>query len=146
MSCAMSQLSARAPCIPWAGAVLLALSFPPTAACLPAALSWMQLWMHAAHFGRRRDENCQLIFFFCNLFSNAQPRKRNNNSAETFLQLRRCHCIWGKPELWGGCLSTGVLGLCSDVRNEDFSHGGRSDLWYAVTAAWGMDRVSKQVL
>lgn len=64
-------------------------------------------------------KTASFFFFFCYLFLNAQPLKRKTNSAEAFIELRRCHCIWGKPELWGVCFNTGVLGLCSDLQNEN---------------------------
>lgn len=63
------------------------------------------------------------FFFLLQLVLKCSALKRKNNSAEAFTELRRCHCVWGKPELWGGCLSTVVLSLCSDLQNEKPSHG-----------------------
>lgn len=67
-------------------------------------------------------KTARFFFFFCNLFLNAQPLK-GKITAEAFTELRRCHCVWGIPELWGSCLSTVVLSLCSDLQNEKPSHG-----------------------
>lgn len=81
----------------------------PRAASPPAAGIWMGLGIHTARFGRRerRRKLPELFFFLLKRILKCSALKRKNDSAEAFTELRRCHCVWAKAELYRGCLRTG---------------------------------------
>lgn len=103
-SCARPQLPSRASHSLQAGTIQLAPSLPHS--CLPSSS-----WDLEAHFGRReRGRKLPVLFFFFFLLKRilkCSALKRKNNSAEAFTELRRCHYVWAKAELYRGCLRAG---------------------------------------